>query len=102
MALAHRGIVMSKHRWLSDDQVQKLNERHGWFKHGDAQSDVSRAFANDAIEAHERMRATAPELLAELEMLSNVVEGCGMTTMPEVECRLIFARAAIAKATGEA
>lgn len=54
---------MSKSKWLSDEQVQALNEQHGWFKHRDAQSDVSRAFANDAVEAHERLRAAAPELL---------------------------------------
>ncbi len=52
-------------------------------------------------EANARLIAAAPDLLAELEMLSNVVEGCGMATMPEVECRLVFARAAIAKATGK-
>ncbi|RLK56270.1 hypothetical protein BCL79_0654 [Stenotrophomonas rhizophila] len=49
-----------------------------------------------------RLIAAAPELLAELEMLSSVVEGCGMAAMPEVECRLVFARAAIARATGDA
>ena len=51
--------------------------------------------------ANARLIAAAPDLLAELEMLSNVVEGCGMAAMTEVECRLVFARAAIAKATGE-
>lgn len=60
---------------------------------GDAWIDVS--------EANASLIAAAPELLAELEMLSNVVEGCGMATMPEVECRLVFARATIAKATGK-
>lgn len=53
-------------------------------------------------EANARLTAAAPELLAELEMLSSVVEGCGMAAMPEVECRLVFARASIAKATGGA
>lgn len=53
-------------KWLSDEQVLQLNERHGWFKHGDAQSAVSRAFANDAVEAHERIRAAAPDLLEAL------------------------------------
>lgn len=48
-----------------------------------------------------RLIASAPELLAELEMLSNIVDGCGLATMPEVECRIAFARAAMAKATGE-
>lgn len=51
--------------------------------------------------ANARLIAAAPELLAELEMLSNILEGCGMATMPEVKCRLVFARAAITKATGE-
>lgn len=92
---------MSRNKWLSHEQIQKLNERHGWFKYGDAQSDVSRSFANDAVEAHERVRASAPDILAELEMLANVVEGCGIATMPEIECRIAFARAAIAKATGQ-
>jgi hypothetical protein len=52
--------------YLSNDQVHALNEKHGWFQFRDAQSDVSRAFAQDAIEMHERMRAAAPELLREL------------------------------------
>lgn len=66
---------MSKHKWLSDEQVQTLNERHGWFKHGDAQSDVSREFANDAVEAHERLRSAAPDLLEALKGLLDDVQG---------------------------
>lgn len=70
----------------------------------------NRAIAADIIdpatgmpsEANARLIAAAPELLAELELLSSVVEGCGMAAMPEVECRLVFARSAIAKATGGA
>jgi len=49
---------------LTDDQVFELNEKHGWFSYGDSQSDVSKAFAQDAIEMHKRMQDAAPELLA--------------------------------------
>ncbi|HQR98121.1 MULTISPECIES: hypothetical protein [unclassified Polaromonas] len=59
-------------RFLTDDQVHALNEKHGWFKFGDAQSDVSRAFAQDAIAMHERIRNAAPDLL---EALNNILVG---------------------------
>ena len=86
--------MSSKQRWLSDEQVHALNERHGWFKHGDAQSDVSRAFANDAVEAHERMRAAAPELLEALQRLVDSVDPESTGWAEAVD--------AIAKATGGA
>ena len=35
--------------YLGPWAVQRLNERHGWFEFADAQSHVSRAFANNAI-----------------------------------------------------
>lgn len=35
--------------YLSNDSVDELNQVHGWFQYEDAQSDVSRAFANNAI-----------------------------------------------------
>lgn len=50
--------------YLTEDHVQELNEKHGWFQYGDAKSDVSKAFAEDAIIMHERVRAAAPNLLA--------------------------------------
>ena len=53
--------------YLTSDQVHALNEKHGWFQFADAQSEVSRAFAQDAIAMHERIRAAAPELLEALE-----------------------------------
>lgn len=37
--------------YISNETVQELNEVHGWFQYEDAQSDVSRAFANNAIHA---------------------------------------------------
>lgn len=80
-------------KFLSNEQVQALNEKHGWFKHGDAQSDVSRAFANDAVAAYERVRNAAPDLL---EALIGLVD-CDHTTNELWKS----ARAAIAKATGE-
>ena len=53
--------------FISEEQVQQLNEKHGWFEFRDAQSDVSNAFANEAIERYERIRAAAPELLEALK-----------------------------------
>ncbi len=64
-------------QYLSVDQVYALNEKHGWFEFSDAQGDVSRAFAQDAIAMHERMREKAPELLALLrELLENENTSC--------------------------
>lgn len=80
--------------YLSNEQVLELNEKHGWFQYRDAQSDVSRAFAQDAIEMHERMRAAAPELLQVAEMV--------LEWMPATHRVSVAARAAIAKATGSA
>jgi len=53
-------------KYLSPEQVQALNEKHGWFQYGDAQSDVSNAFANDAVALHESIRNAAPALLSDL------------------------------------
>ncbi len=78
--------------WLSNEQIQALNEKHGYFEFADARGDVSRAFAQDAIDMHERLRAAAPELLAALR---NFVDGCSTS----VDAASV-ARAAIAKAEG--
>jgi len=57
--------------YLTADQVADLNEKHGWFQYRDAQSDVSKAFAQDAITLHESIRSAAPDLLEALrDMLS--------------------------------
>ncbi|QIL72282.1 hypothetical protein G7048_19140 [Diaphorobacter sp. HDW4B] len=48
--------------YLNKWQVYKLNEQHGYFQHADAQGDVSRAFANDAIDAYLQMCAEASEV----------------------------------------
>lgn len=60
--------------YLIPEQVHELNERHGWFEFGDAQSDVSKAFAQDAIAMHEAMRGAAPEMLAALKVLVQAVD----------------------------
>lgn len=38
-------------QYISDETVSELNDQHGWFQYEDAQSDVSRAFANNAVHA---------------------------------------------------
>ena len=81
-------------KYLTKDQVFSLNEKHGWFEFGDAQGDVSNAFANEAIEAYERVRAAAPELL---EFVKEWLERQGS----DDNYMTAKARAAVAKATGE-
>lgn len=54
---------MSAAPFLTAEQIFELNEKFGWFQYGDAQSDVSKAFAQEAIEKHERIRASAHHLL---------------------------------------
>ncbi|WP_116791432.1 hypothetical protein [Achromobacter dolens] len=92
--------------FISRDLVHELNEKHGWFKYGDAQSDVSNAFANEAISRYERIRSAAPELLAALEawqavcdrivdQYDGVVAGVDFAALGRAN------RAAIAKAKGE-
>ncbi|MDR3445956.1 hypothetical protein [Dyella sp.] len=97
---------MSAHTpYLTDDQVQQLNEKHGWFEFGDAQSDVSRSFAQDAIAMHERIRSAAPDLLAsviEMRNLLNLLCGLGFDLTEGREGSIkANADAAITKATGE-
>ena len=53
-------------QYLTPAQVRELNAKFGYFECADAQGDVSRDFAQAAIEKHERMRTAAPELLAAL------------------------------------
>lgn len=60
---------MSEQQHLTTAQVHELNERFGWFENGDAQGDVSRDFAQAAIEKYEQMRSAAPLVLAALERI---------------------------------
>ncbi len=65
--------------YLTREQVLLLNEKHGYFQYADAQGDVSRAFAQDAVAMHEQMRQAAPRLLAALQKLwvsANTVAYC--------------------------
>jgi len=70
--------------YLSDWTVSRLNERHGHFEFADAQSDVSRAFANNAVHAFiesgkeaqrvERETGQTPsELAAQLKQLRSAL-----------------------------
>jgi hypothetical protein len=37
---------------LTEDQILELNYEFGWFKHGDSQGDVTRAFVRKIEEIH--------------------------------------------------
>ena len=91
-----------KNIFISKDQVAEMNQAHGWFQYGDAQSDVSNAFANEAIERYERIRSAAPELLEALRgMLQLDEENHQRYPGDEDVCTEVrLARAAIAKAVG--
>ena len=98
---------MSTHTpYLTEEQVFSLNEKHGWFQFGDAQSDVSKAFAQDAIAAHERIREAAADLLAELQAIAdanpNNWDAPLNGTRSFQEWAQSRARAAVQKATGVA
>lgn len=54
-----------KYSHLSPAQVYELNARHGYFEYADAQGDVSRAFANDAVAAYLRVNEEAQAIMAE-------------------------------------
>lgn len=54
--------------YISKKAVADLNERHGWFQYGDAQSDVSNAFANDSIHKFLDMAKEAQEIHEETGM----------------------------------
>ena len=90
--------------FLTNDQVLLLNERHGWFQYRDAQSTVSRAFAQDAIAMHERIRAAAPDLLSTAEGALSLIEDLAdsIRYTDRVQALETELRAAIAKATGSA
>lgn len=76
--------------------VQELNEKHGWFQYADARSDVSNAFANEAIERYERIRSAAPDLLHACEQAREWLE-----SWASAEPYISVLDAAIAKAKGE-
>lgn len=51
--------------YLSKAAVFDLNERHGWMEFGDSQSDVSNAFANNAVHSFLDSAKQAQEVLGE-------------------------------------
>lgn len=88
--------MSNKQVFISRDVVADMNEKHGWFQFRDAQSDVSNAFANEAIERYESIREAAPELL---EACKRLIGSLGvMVTDPDSCDDIIYASAAINKA----
>lgn len=51
--------------YLSKAATLELNERHGWLQYGDAQSDASNAFANNAVHAFLESAKQAQEVMDE-------------------------------------
>lgn len=66
---------------LTPDQVYSLNEKHGWFQSGDAQSDVSKAFAQEAIDKYLAMQEAAPEMLEILKAMLDTDDQTEMDTL---------------------
>lgn len=60
--------TVQKGNYLSDDTVLELNNQHGWFQYEDAQSDVSRAFANNAIHVFLEIATEAEQIKQETGM----------------------------------
>lgn len=86
------------HLFISRHEVQKLNEKHGWFEFRDAQSDVSNAFANEAIHRYEQIRSAAPDLIDALQDLLSDYDN----DVADIESALLAkCRRAISKATGK-
>lgn len=101
MALAHRGIAMSKHtprEWhVGGQQKCTIYDKFGQRIANSFEGVMATHRTDVECEANARLIAAAPELLENLigcmEALASHVPDC-----VEVQC----ARAAIAKATGEA
>lgn len=87
--------------YLTEEQFFSLNEKHGWFTYGDAQSDVSKMFAQDAIAMHERIRTAAPDLLAALLLARQDIIDLSVDCNVSSAKSLAIIDAAIDKATGE-
>lgn len=51
--------------YLSKPATLALNARHGWLQYGDAQSDASNAFANNAVHAFLESAKQTQEVLTE-------------------------------------
>lgn len=66
-------------QYISDETVSELNDKHGWFQYEDAQSDVSRAFANNAVHAFLEIAKEAEEAKQEtgmtpMELVSHIYD----------------------------
>lgn len=64
-------------QYIRDETVSELNDTHGWFQYEDAQSDVSRAFANNAVHAFieiakEAERAKQETGMTPMELVAHV------------------------------
>ncbi|MBB6580058.1 hypothetical protein HNP33_004184 [Comamonas odontotermitis] len=62
-------MTSEKQSYLGEQQVQALNEKHGYFEYGDAQGDVSAAFANEAVAAYLRVNEEAQAVMAECGLI---------------------------------
>lgn len=82
---------------LTRDQVLAIAEKYGEFQFGDAQGDKRIAYAAEVIEARERIRDAAPDLLDVVQRYAAMDRQEGRTDNNLFRSAV----AAIAKATGE-
>ena len=81
-------MTSEKQSYLGEQQVQALNDRHGYFEYGDAQGDVSSAFANEAVAAYLRVNEEAQAVMAECGLSPReLLERCSAMEAALNECK---------------
>lgn len=95
--------MISKSKFLTKNQIENLNDKHGYFAFGDSQGDVSASYADDAISTYKAMQDAAPTLYRALLMMvvaAENVSGEHVEGLMDLDNSLAFAYKAIELAKG--